>query len=161
MAAFKHYKDIFTGECKIINEENMECIARIINHEQNSRLTSIPDIDELKNVIFSMNPNSAVFPDVMKGYFFKKCWQIIKTNLMGLLNTFLSSQMIPKYYSHSWIVLLPKVNNLSKLTEIRAISLSNFTRKIISNLLCNRLRPILPSLISPNQSGIVKGRSIF
>ena len=52
MAAFNHYKDIFTGEYKIINEDNLECIAIIINHEQNSRLTSNPDMDELKNVFF-------------------------------------------------------------------------------------------------------------
>ena len=68
--------------------------------------------------------------------------------------------MIPKYFSHSCIVLLPKVNNPNKLTEFRPISLSNFTSKIISKLVSNRLSPILPALISSNQSGFVKGRSI-
>ena len=68
--------------------------------------------------------------------------------------------MIPKYFSHSCIVLLPKVNNPNKLTEYRPISLSNFTSKIISKLVSKRLSPILPSLISKNQSGFVKGRNI-
>ncbi|KAK6782001.1 hypothetical protein RDI58_019797 [Solanum bulbocastanum] len=68
--------------------------------------------------------------------------------------------MLPKYFSHACLILLPKVNQPNKLSEFRPISLSNFTSKIISKLLCLRLAPIIPSLISPNQSGFVKGRSI-
>jgi len=52
------------------------------------------------------------------------------------------------------------VSNPNKLTEFRPISLSNFTSKIISKLVSSRLGPILPELVSLNQSGFVKGRSI-
>ncbi|KAK6786210.1 hypothetical protein RDI58_014735 [Solanum bulbocastanum] len=57
---------------------------------------------------------------------------------------------------HNAEVLLPKVNNPTKLKEFRPISLSNFISKIISKLLSTRLGPILPDLISLNQSGFVK-----
>ena len=46
------------------------------------------------------------------------------------------------------------------MTQYSPISLSNLTSKIISKLMTNTLSPILPALISPNQSGFVKGRSI-
>ena len=118
-------------------------------------------MDELKKVVFSMNPNSAAGPDGMNGYFFQKCWNIIKNDLIEVVHAFFSGQMIPRYFSHSCIVLLPKVNNPNKLTEFRPISLSNFTSKIISKLVSTRLSPILQTLISTNQSGFVKGRSIF
>ena len=65
--------------------------------------------------------------------------------------------MIPKYLSHSCIVLLPNPN---KLIVFTSISLSNFTSKTISKIVSIRLSPILPYLISSNQSGFVKGRSI-
>ena len=117
-------------------------------------------MDELKQVVFSMNPNYAVGPDGMNGFVFQKCWHIIKNDLMGVVQAFFSGQMITKYFSHSCIVLLPKVKNPNKMTEFRPISLSNFTSKIISKLVSNRLSPILPDLISPNQYGFVKGRSI-
>ncbi|XP_069145607.1 uncharacterized protein [Solanum lycopersicum] len=159
-AACEHFTTFFNGEDKHINEHNLECIPRMINQDKNTQLTKLPNMDELKEVVFSMSSNSAAGPDGMNGYFFQKCWNIIKNDLVEVLHAFFNGLMIPKYFSHSCIVLLPKVNNPNKLTEFRPISLSNFTSKIISKLVSNRLGPILPSLISTNQSGFVKGRSI-
>ncbi|XP_015161044.1 uncharacterized protein [Solanum tuberosum] len=159
-AACSHFQQIFTAEDKFIYEGPLECIPRMLTHEHNASLIALPTIDELKEVVFSMNPNSAAGPDGMNGCFFQKCWQIIKHDLLAVILAFFSGQMIPKYFSHSCIVLLPKVNNPNKLSEFRPISLSNFTNKIISKLLSLRMGPILPNLISLNQSGFVKGRNI-
>ncbi|XP_060185616.1 uncharacterized protein LOC132615077 [Lycium barbarum] len=46
-------------------------------------------------------------------------------------------------------------------TDMRPISLSNFINKVISRVVHGRIERIFPSLISANQSGFVKGRSIF
>ncbi|XP_059285830.1 uncharacterized protein LOC132039350 [Lycium ferocissimum] len=43
---------------------------------------------------------------------------------------------------------------------VQPISLSNFTSKIITKLISRRLNPILPLMISENQSGFLKGRII-
>ncbi|XP_049399717.1 uncharacterized protein LOC125863742 [Solanum stenotomum] len=159
-AACEHFQNIFTGEEKFIDEIPMNCIPRMVDQVQNDRMKELPTMEELKEVVYSMNPNSAAGPDGMNGYFFQKCWSIIKKDLLAVIHAFFSGQMLPKYFSHACLVLLPKVKNPNKLTEFRPISLSNFTNKIISKLLCLRLTPILPSLISSNQSGFVKGRSI-
>ncbi|KAK6782003.1 hypothetical protein RDI58_019799 [Solanum bulbocastanum] len=159
-AACDYFQNIFTGENRIINEEALDCIHRRVNQAQNERLTAMPSLEELKDVVFSMNPNSAAGPDGMNGNFYQNCWHIIKHDLLEVIQAFFCGQMIPKYFSHSCIVLLPKVSNPTKLREFRPISLSNFISKIISKLLSGRLGPILPELISPNQSGFVKGRSI-
>ncbi|XP_049399720.1 uncharacterized protein LOC125863746 [Solanum stenotomum] len=159
-AACEHFQNIFTGEEKRIDEIPMECIPRIITQEQNDRMKELPTLDELKEVVQSLNPNSAAGPDRMNGCFFQKCWSIINKDLLAVIHSFFSGHLLPKYFSHTCLVLLPKVSNPNKLSEFRPISLSNVTNKIISKLLCLRLAPILPSLISPNQSGFVKGRSI-
>lgn len=67
---------------------------------------------------------------------------------------------MPKYFSHTCLVLLPKLTYPNKLSEIRPIRLSNFNNKVMSKLIYLRLDPILPTLISPNQSGFVRGRNI-
>lgn len=138
----------------------MDCIPRMVNQEQNNNLIAVPTIEELKEVVFSMNPNSAAGPDGMNGFFFQKCWQIIKHDLLAVIQAFFCGQIIPKSFSHSCIVLLPKVCNPNKITEFRPISLSNFTSKFISKLMSSRLGSILPELVSLNQSGFVKGRNI-
>lgn len=104
-----------------------------------------------------MNPTLAAEPNGMNGLFFQKCRNIINHDLMGVIQAFFSSQMIPEYFSRSCIVLLPKVNNPNKMNEFRPISLSN-----VNHLQANeqQTQPHSPNLISFNQSGLVKGRSI-
>lgn len=101
-------------------------------------------MEKFKEVVFSMSPTSSAFPDGMNGYFFRKCWHIIKHDRLGVIIAFSRGQMIPKYFFHSCIVLMPKASNPNKLTQYRAISLSNFTNKIISKLYRNRLSSMLP-----------------
>ena len=50
------------------------------------------------------------------------------------------------------ITLAPKTKNSTKMTEFRPISLSNVIYKLISNVLANRLKTILPQIIIENQS---------
>ena len=88
--AYAHFEGIFTGEKKLINENTLECIPRIVSQEQNNHLASLPNMEELKGVIFSMNPISAGGPDGMHGNFFQKCWHIIKDDLMGVFKAFFS-----------------------------------------------------------------------
>jgi hypothetical protein len=58
------------------------------------------------------------------------------------------------------VVLIPKVNNPEKITQYRPISLCNGVYKVISNMLANRLKIILPDIIGENQSALVPGRLI-
>ncbi|XP_055830788.1 uncharacterized protein LOC129899799 [Solanum dulcamara] len=156
-AACTHFEKLFTAEEKHINEDVIKCILNIVTDQQNELLHSIPTKEELKEVVFSMSPTSAAGPDGMSGKFF---WDIICDDLLKLVQHFFNGHCIPRYISHACLVLLPKIEHPNKLSKYRPISLSNFTSKIISKLLCLRLAPILPQLISDNQSGFVKGRSI-
>ncbi|XP_015158404.1 uncharacterized protein [Solanum tuberosum] len=126
-AACEHFQNIFTGVDKVINENAINCIPRMVNLVQNNSLTTMPTLEELKEVVFSMNPNSAAGPDGMNGYFFQKCWDIIKHDLFGVIQAFFCGQMIPKYFSHSCIVLLPKIqtNTLGRFLKAKYCQRSN------------------------------------
>jgi hypothetical protein len=53
-----------------------------------------------------------------------------------------------------------KIDNPARVSQFRPISPSNFTYKIISKIMANRLKPLLQNIISPNQSAFLQGHSI-
>ena len=58
------------------------------------------------------------------------------------------------------LVLIPKVKNPSKIIEYRPISLCNVIYKLAAKTVANRLKTILSSIVSENQSAFTKGRFI-
>ena len=68
---------------------------------------------------------------------------------MNTVLDFLNDGVMLPNFNHTNIVLIPKVNNLEKMFEHRPISLCNVAYKIISKVLANRLKQVLPNIISP------------
>ncbi|XP_059287623.1 uncharacterized protein LOC132040947 [Lycium ferocissimum] len=79
----------------------------------------------------------------------------------NVVKAFFDGQTLPKSITHTNLVLLPKKNNIETFGDMGSIRLSNFINKVISRVVQDKLEGLLPSLISPNQSGFVKGRCII
>lgn len=68
---------------------------------------------------------------------------------------------ILKVLKTSFISLIPKQDNAQNPDRFRPIALCNVVYKIISKVVANRLKPLLPTLVSVEQSGYVEGRQIL
>eukprot|EP00253_Pinus_taeda_P010040 PITA_10040 len=68
---------------------------------------------------------------------------------------------ILKALNTTFIALIPKQDVARTPERFRLIALCNVVYKIISKVVANRLKPLLPTLVSTEQSGYVEGRKIL
>lgn len=78
-----------------------------------------------------------------------------------MVNEFFETRRIPKGFTAYFVALIPKITNPQVLSDFRPISLMGYLYKIISKLLANRLKKVIDSLISSNQSTFIATRNIL
>ena len=107
-----------------------------------------------------MAPLKAPGPNGMPPLFFQTYWTDVSMDVTHAVLSCLNSCSILKSINHTFITLIPKVNNLEKVSNFRPISFCNVIYKIISKLIANRLKPVLNSIISETQSAFIADRLI-
>ena len=74
--------------------------------------------------------------------------------------SFFCGAELPRFITSTSIVLIPKDPNPQDFSKFRPISLCNFFNKLVYRILVERVAPLLPKIISPQQTSFVKGRNI-
>nr|XP_027103174.1 uncharacterized protein LOC113724473 [Coffea arabica] len=138
----------------------LQSIPLLVSPHQNASLIQMVTPEKVRDAVFGLDSDSAAGPDGFSGLFFKHCWDIVATDIFKAVQEFFIGVPIPKSISNMVIVLVPKKDACSSFEDYRPISLNSFINKIFSKVLCNRLKPLLPALISKEQSGFVQGRDI-
>ena len=107
-----------------------------------------------------MAPLKAPGPDGMPSLFFQYYWNLIGDDVSHSILHFLNTASFPENFNHTFLTLIPKKKNPKFASDFRPISLCNVFYKIFSKVLANRLKRILPNIISEHQSAFTKSRLI-
>nr|XP_027067665.1 uncharacterized protein LOC113693307 [Coffea arabica] len=158
--AIKYFSSLFSMEEAPANSEVLGVIPKLLSEDDNEQLQNIPSFEEVRQVVFAMDGDSAAGPNGFTSKFFTSSWDIIGRDVYRAVQSFFCGEELPRRVTATSIVLLAKVARPKCFFEFRPISLCNFVNKIFSKILAARLAPILPKIISANQSGFVWGRLI-
>ena len=95
--------------------------------------------------------------------FYKKNFQLVKKDLQETCNKIIfQTKTAPTTWKQAIIALIPKqTEKLKSLKYWRPISLLCTDQKILTKILANRLKQILPNIISKEQNYSVPQRTIF
>lgn len=98
--------------------------------------------------------------DGFLAYFFQHNWSIVGRGVCQFVRDMLLFRTSLKDINTTFITLIPKVSNARRFGEFCPISLCNILYKIVAKTLANLQKPMLSTIISPQQSAFVPGHLI-
>ncbi|CAA7020262.1 unnamed protein product [Microthlaspi erraticum] len=156
--ATEYFQNLFTSSQPRDFEEALRYVPTQVTPNINQALKKRPTTEEIQQAIKEINP--APGPDGMTSLFFQQFWDVTANDIISMVKDFYISGTLDPRLNNTNICLIPKIERPKEMAEFRPISLCNVSYKIISKILCKRLKRFLPKLISETQSAFVARRLI-
>lgn len=128
--------------------------------EMNFGLLQAFTMAKVETALKQIHPLKSPGPYGFSACFYQRSWDTVKTEVGRTMLGFLNNGIFDSAINATNIVLIPKIKSPSCLTDYRPISLCNMLYKLIAKVLANRLKKVLPFIISLNQSVFILGRLI-
>ena len=155
-----YYSKLFTSSNPHNLDHILDGVQPMVTNEMKAELGKPYTSEEVGEAIRQMAPLKALGLAGMPLLFYQTYWTNVGMDVTQAVLSSLNSGSILKSIYHTFITLIPKVQNSEKVTDFRPISLCNVIYKIISKVLANRLKPMLHSIISEMQSVFIANRLI-
>ena len=132
-------------------EEFLNCLEPKIGDLENEILTKPLDLDDIYEALNSTQNHKSPGIDGLPYEFYKTFWESIKYDVSQILNNILSTLSLTESQSLAIIVLHPKSGNAHLLSDWRPISLMTCDYKLLTKVFANRLKCLVPEVISREQ----------
>jgi exonuclease III len=162
-AAFETFEALYSEPQRTVIDPHLyplSIIPNLIKEDINIRLIKEVTQQEIKEALDQMNPDKAPGPDGFTARFYQQCWEIIKSDLTKMIRKSQTSSKLGGSTNSAFLALIPKEKGAVNFNRFRPISLCNTSYKILTKIIANRIKTILPLIIPENQGGFIKGRHI-
>lgn len=85
------FKEIFRKESLSVPAGLQNLFSKEVSEEESKELISVPGAQEIKEVVFAINPWKAPGPDRFSGIFFHHYWEIVQKDVVSMVQDFFSS----------------------------------------------------------------------
>src|SRR4051812_43067631 len=107
-----------------------------------------------------MEPWKAPGIDGYQAGFYQTSWSIVGEDVCNTVINYFERGTIDKEFNRTIIHLIPKLETPTSITQFRPISLCTVIYKIVTKLIVNKLKIVIPSIVGPAQTSFVSGRHI-
>jgi hypothetical protein len=159
-----YYKDLFTEP----SLNRSEAIAKItqnvpslVTKEKNSALLWPITIEEVDQVLQDTPKSKDPGPDDFTSDFFHHCWPMIRMEVWEIIEDSRATGQVLQALNTTFLTLIPKEGQVHHPKQFRPIALCSVIYKLLTKVIARRLKPILPTIISQEQSGYIEGRQIL
>lgn len=98
------FKEQFKETQNDLVSDLLHNIPQLINQEQNEQMKLLLIGNEVKQVVFYLNGNSASVPDSFSRQFFQVSWEVIGEDISNMVRIFFCGQKLHRYVTHTNLV---------------------------------------------------------
>lgn len=110
-AAVNYFSNLFSKEGLVARDEEraiLGCIPHLVSREMNEALLWPIFLSEVEGVVFNMKKGKAPGPDGFSIEFFQEFWEIIKFDLLEVVQESHRNKQMLKSMNSTFMVLIPK-----------------------------------------------------
>ena len=123
MVAVDYFDNLFTaGTCSKI-DDCLNTVPYKLTPEMQQELTFDFTAEEIKAALFQIGPTKAPGLDGMNALFFQNFWHVVGESVINAVLDYFNFDVMDPAINYTYIVLIPKIKSLEKMSDFRPISL--------------------------------------
>ena len=132
-----------------------------IGFEEATKLEEAFIEEEIWIAIPGLNGDKASGLDDFPLAFWSFSWDFVKNEVLGFFKEFHEHNRFFKCLNATFLVLIPKKQNVEDFKDLRPTSLMGGLYKILTKVLANRIKRVMNKVISQSHTTFVEGRQIL
>ena len=158
---FKFYKRLYEKDSYVsfnLKRDSEEpCLSNELKHDLEKEISEA----EIYDAIMTLKNGKVCGSDGLPVEFYRTFYNELKQPLLRMYLYAYKNGVFPKSTKRGVVSLLPKRGKDARyIKHRRPLTLLNYDFKILSKLIDNRIRTVLPNIISEDQTGFLAGRHI-
>jgi len=159
---FDFYRELYS--CVSTKNNDIDNFVQYVNttidSEDKRKCDQLITKEEIYLALSNMKKNKTPGPDGLTVSFYLEFWNNLAGDFQKLQQNIYEENYMARSMRHGHISLIYKKGDKRNLKNYRPISLLNVDYKILARVLSNRLKTVLPKIISSSQTSCILGKDI-